>query len=51
MDEAKDAPALLPPQKPVRITVEKNRNGAAGMSLRAVFNGALQQFTDREPGR
>jgi hypothetical protein len=51
VDEGKDAPALLPPEKPVRVTVEKNRNGAAGMSLKAVFNGALQRFTDREPGR
>ena len=51
VDEAKDGPALLPPQKPIRITVEKNRNGAAGMSLKAVFNGALQHFSDREAGR
>ena len=48
VDEAKDAPVLPPPQKPIRITVEKNRNGAAGMSLKAVFNGALQRFSDRE---
>jgi len=49
VEEGKDAPMLPFPQKPVRIVVEKNRNGAAGMSLKATFNGALQKFTDREP--
>lgn len=51
VEEGKDAPVLLAAQKPVRITVEKNRNGASGMSLKAVFNGALQLFSDREPVR
>lgn len=36
-------------ETPVRITVEKNRSGAAGVSLRVFFNGALQRFTDRGP--
>jgi replicative DNA helicase len=48
VDEGKDAPMLTPPQKPIKITIEKNRNGACGMTLKAVFNGALQQFSDRE---
>lgn len=48
VEEGKDAPVFLAPQKPVRIAVEKNRNGSAGMSLKAVFNGALQKFSDRE---
>lgn len=50
VEEGRDAaaPAAASGEKPVRITVEKNRNGAAGMSLKAVFNGALQKFADRD---
>jgi replicative DNA helicase len=51
VDDGKDAPVLPPPQKPITLTVEKNRNGASGMRLKAVFNGALQRFADREPAR
>ncbi len=52
VEEGKEAPpGGASGEKPVRITVEKNRNGAAGMSLKAVFNGALQKFSDRERGR
>ena len=51
VDEGQEAPKLAPPEKPIKITVEKNRNGASGMSLKAIFNGALQKFSDREPGR
>lgn len=46
-EDAKDAQALPFPQKPIRITVEKNRNGATA-SVKAVWYGALQKFSDRE---
>jgi len=49
--DEKDALQFTPPEKAIRITVEKNRNGASGMSLKAVFHGALQRFSDRAPGR
>jgi replicative DNA helicase len=41
------APAT-PNEAPVTLTVQKNRNGAAGKRLRLSFHGALQRFTDLE---
>jgi replicative DNA helicase len=37
-----------PNEAPVTLTVQKNRNGAAGKRLRLSFHGALQRFTDLE---
>jgi hypothetical protein len=46
VDDGPGAPTLGAGQTPILITVEKNRSGAAGMRLRAVFHGPLQKFTD-----
>jgi replicative DNA helicase len=42
------APAT-PNETPVTLTIQKNRNGAAGKRLRLTFHGALQRFTDAGP--
>ena len=43
------APAT-PNETPVTLTIQKNRNGAAGRRLKLVFHGALQRFTDPTAG-
>jgi replicative DNA helicase len=40
--------ATAPNEAPVTLTIQKNRNGAAGKRLRLSFHGALQRFTDLE---
>jgi replicative DNA helicase len=46
VDEGPNAPVLPGGQTPITIAVEKNRHGAAGARLKAIFSGPLQQFTD-----
>jgi replicative DNA helicase len=43
----KDAPAFSQPDtKPIRVMVEKNRNGDFGMALKATFFGRYQRFEE-----
>jgi replicative DNA helicase len=43
----KDAPVFQEKdKKPIRITVEKNRNGDSGMALKATFFGRYQRFEE-----
>ena len=51
VDDQRDTPGPgVSGETPVRITIEKNRSGPAGGSVKVSFNGALQRFSDREPG-
>lgn len=47
LEEGKEAPLLPPGQKPIKLKVEKNRNGAYGMTVKATFHGSYQCYEPR----